>query len=197
MTALPLALRQPTLAAFLAGQTLRLRRPADGIYSKLGAGDRLWIREPFRLESRYNSLSPTAADERGAEPFFAPGLTEPMAKQMGLGPERYARCLLRDWHRHHALVTDISRVVLQGISEAECRALGYRTVSAFAADWDRDVTGFTGKWDPRVWDKNPTVLAITIEPKLHRLPQDDPYPAARQGSADLAAAIANQGGIPR
>lgn len=170
MTGLPLTLREPTLSRFVAGDTLLLRRPTGGMLGHVAPGDRLWLREPFRLKRKFNSLSPTAASDFAARPYFTADLARGEADERELGPARVARNLLKDWHRYHARILSVRHQSLQDITRAEVEALGYRNLNAFIGAWDRDITGFTSRRDPRTWQNNPTVLVIEVEPVFAPLP---------------------------
>ncbi len=171
MTDLPFALRQPTTAAFATGRPLRVRRPAEGMYARLTAGDRLWIREPYRLKRKFASLSPTAAQEYDARPHFEEYLGPGDLEALDLGEKRHARCLLRAWHRWHAIVDEVMLQPLQSITLEEVRGEGFTSVPAWAARWDADITSFNAR-DRRVWANNPQVLVLTLNPLLKPLPEE-------------------------
>jgi hypothetical protein len=169
MTALPFTIRQPTTAAFKTGRPLRVRRLAEGMYARLtigeAGGQRLWIREPYRLKRKFNSLSPTAASGYDARPYFEEDLGPGDVETLELGEKRHARCLLRDWHRWHAIVDEAVLQPLQDITLEEVRGEGFTSRAAWAARWDGDITSFSRR-DHRVWANNPTVLVLTLTPKL-------------------------------
>lgn len=198
MTILPFALREPTIHAFRAGIVLRLRRPADGLYRQVYPGDALWIREPYRLQRKFAGLSPTAANNMGARPHFAADLARGDVERLELGEQQPARCLLRHWHRSHAIVRAVTREPLHALSETDTLAEGFASRAAWIARWDADIAAFTSKNDSRIWRNNPTVLVIELEPVL------EPHPAYRTCSApierppqDLGAAIETAGGWPQ
>ncbi len=174
MTALPFTIREPTTAAFKTGRQLRVRRLAEGMYARLAignaSGQRLWIREPYRLKRKFNSLSPTAASNYDARPFFEEELGPGDVETLELGGKRHARCLLRDWHRWHAIVDAAVLQPLQAITLEEARAEGFTSVAAWAARWDGDITSFSRR-DHRVWANNPKVLVLTLTPVLAPLPR--------------------------
>ncbi|WP_370189333.1 hypothetical protein [Qipengyuania sp.] len=172
MTALPFTIRQPTTAAFASGAPLRVRRPADGMYARLVAGDRVWIREPYRLKRKFNSLSPTAASGYDARPYFEQDLGPGDVEALELGDMRHARCLLRDWHRWHAIVDEVKLQPLQEITLEEARGEGFTRVEGWAARWDADITSFTSIHDPRQWANNPQVIVLNLIPKLEPLPEE-------------------------
>lgn len=175
MTALPFTIRQPTTAAFKTRRPLRVRRLAEGMYARLAIGEpngqRLWIREPYRLKRKFNSLSPSAAQGFDAQPFFEEDLGPGDVETLELGEKRHARCLLRDWHRWHAIVDDAILQPLQDITVEEVRGEGFTSISAWAARWDGDITSFSRR-DRRVWANNPRVLVLTLTPKLEPLPEE-------------------------
>ncbi|BBC72889.1 conserved hypothetical protein [Altererythrobacter sp. B11] len=159
MPALPLSLRRPSIDSWNAGQCTRLRRPLGGIYRGLAPGALLWIREPYRLAARYDGLSPTAAAQFGAEPYFAAGLVAGDVARLQLGKEWPARNLLRQWHRQHARVLAVECQPLQLITGEEARAEGYATLAAWAHAWDVSVPLSANGLE---WSGNPTVLVITL-----------------------------------
>ena len=161
MTVLPLALRTPAARNFAKGQLTRIRRPASGMLRNLALGHLLWIREPFRLKAKYNSLSPTAARKFDARPYFAADLNARLIDVEQLGPEHAARSLLKAWHRHHAIVAGVTRQRLQDITQAEARAEGFGSVAAWARNWDEAQQAFGSK--ALMWRVDPTVLVIALK----------------------------------
>jgi prophage regulatory protein len=65
----------------------------------LAAGDLLWIREPFRMRSKFAGMAPTSADRLGARAFFATELNAALIDAEELGPQLPARSLPKAWHR--------------------------------------------------------------------------------------------------
>lgn len=193
MTGFPLALRYPTIDTFRSGVPLRLRRPLGGMYRGIEPGDLLWIREPYRLLRKFSSLSPTAAAGYDARPYFAADLASGDIDRLDLGVLRPARALLRKWHRFHAHVRSVETQDLHRISLQEVRDEGFTSLASWRARWDADISSFTSKRDPRLWDRNPTVLVIELEPVLKPLPAQLEAPPRSAMQRDLETA----GGLAR
>lgn len=168
----PLILRQPTLGAVMAGRCTVLRRQARGALAAIQPGDLLWIREPFRLDRKWDRFSPTAADMLGARCYHAERLPDPAAfldndqppgVDAPLGAERPARNLLRVWHRHHCLVTAIRTERLRDVTNAEIEAAGFATRAEFARDWNRGAA-ISGPVDRLGlgWSANPPVIVLGL-----------------------------------
>lgn len=170
MKLLPITLRETQLRMIVDGDQVMLRRPV-GMLSRAAKGDRLWIREPFAFEPRFDHLSPTAAASLGARPIF---LTDADARARNIGATRFARNLPRACHRWHLQVLDAFEQQLQDIDEDDARAEGCSDRRAFAAHWNRvhasDGRSITGA---RIrWADNPRVIAIRFT--LVRHPADAP-----------------------
>lgn len=168
----PLTLRQPTLGAVTSGICTAIRRLARGPYGALEPGDRLWIREPFRLARRWDKFSPTAAEMLGARCYLSSELPpadafletdQPEGVDQPLGKERYARNLLRVWHRHHCLVTEVRRERLKDVTNAEILAAGFASRAEFVRDWNNavQVAGDNGQGALH-WNANPIVVVLGL-----------------------------------
>jgi hypothetical protein len=120
----------------------------------------LWVREPFHLEERFDAYSPTAAKELGAKPYFAADLQRDELP-VGLGSQRFARTLLRVWHRQHLCVVQVDRQPLQSISDVEIASEGFATRTGYAAAWDNNLT-LTGAASLK-WQHNPHVFVIHFD----------------------------------
>lgn len=156
-----IAFRMPEVRQLDIGRLRHFRRTATGVLRKVAEGDRLWIREPYFLEQGFNGHKPTSADILGARPTFLNEVAYASAPRH-LGVPRYARELLRDWHRRHLLVRDVRREPLQSIEQGDLEELGYPSRDAFAAQWDRGTKGITGAQKDS-WAANPVVLRVTFE----------------------------------
>lgn len=170
MKLLPITLRETQLRMIADGDQTMLRRPV-GMLSRAAKGDRLWIREPFAFEPRFDHLSPTAAASMGARTIF---LTEAAARAHNIGCTRFARNLPRACHRWHLRVLDAFEQSLQDIDDADAREEGCADRRHFAAHWNRvhasDGRSITGG---RIrWADNPRVVAIRFT--LIRHPADAP-----------------------
>ena len=165
MKELPVSIRQRSLRQILRDPLggARLRRPADGMYKDLAAGDRLWLREAFHLEKHYDFTSPSVARARGAQPVFAANLHTSPAADSVLGNSRPAYTLLRDWHRYHFTVLAVEHQRLHDITLAEVQAEGFETREAWFEEWDDLISSVNGTVRDRRAAANPEVLAIDIE----------------------------------
>lgn len=166
----PITVVEPQLQLLQAGQLDRVIRPDGGMFETLRPGDRLWVREPFHLHHKWNHLSPTAAARFGAQPFFvADGLSE---QDWDLGPRRYARNLLRQWHRRHLLVTEAARTPVQALPIAQINGQGFATRAAFAHAWDRNLSLSQGSIGGRaLYRNNPDALVLTVQLIAAPLPE--------------------------
>lgn len=149
----PITIIPPTIERVLDGRCTILRRPS-GMLGTCQPGDRLWIREPFRLPRAFDYLSPSLAIADGAQPHFG---TDPVD---GVGRPRFARELPRAAHRAHLLVTDVHRQALHDVSEDELAAAGFESIRAFASHWTAGTR--MGRRD-NSWDLNPEVLVLTVQ----------------------------------
>ncbi len=180
MTARPVTLRQPTLAAVMAGRCTTIRRPLRGIYGAVAAGDLLWVREPFRLARQWDKFAPSSAERFGARCYFDADLVgEAAGVAAQLGPTRFARNLLRVWHRQHLVVTSVERRPLKDIRNAEIEAAGYRHRARFIEDWNCGVAIGGGL----TWSTNPEVAVI----HFRHVPGPAPGLDTRPGSEREAA----------
>lgn len=159
LRAFPVTIVEPQLQQLQLGRLTCLYRPCGGLLEQVRPGDLLWVREPFHLHHKWNGLSPTAAAKFGAAPrFVADGASE---EDWDLGPRRFARNLLRAWHRQHLRVLAVGRCPVQAIPPAALEQQGFRTSQAFAAAWDRNLSLNVGGIRRRdAYHNNPQVLVI-------------------------------------
>lgn len=157
----------------MAGRCTALRRLARGAFGAIEPGDRLWIREPFRLAREWDNFSPTSAELLGARCYYSDLLPpadafletdQPPGVDRPLGKERMARNLLRVWHRHHCVVTDVRRERLKDVTNAEIEAAGYATRAEFAHDWNKGAQVNSGRAQGSAihWNANPAVVVIGL-----------------------------------
>ena len=170
----PVTILAPTLQAVLSSTCKRLRRP-EGSLSQCQPGDRLWVREKFRLPAAVESISPLQALERGATPVFLadePDLPDFALKD--LSRIRFARELPRAWHRAHLVIRTIERVPLQAMTQIEAQAAGFASKPQFIAAWNAGVS-FPGRRSGASfkWDANPTVLLICFDCIASPIPEQD------------------------
>lgn len=166
---MPVTIIEPQLQQLQAGVLGCLIRPDGGVLARARPGDRLWVREPFHLHHKWNGLSPTAAAKFGARPsFVADGASE---QDWDLGPRRYARNLLRQWHCQHLVVTRIERNPVQAIPIDLIEQQGFRTRPSFAAAWDSNLSlnqGGIAGWAR--YHNNPQALEIHFDRIMTPLP---------------------------
>lgn len=159
MTPRPISLREPQLAKLLEGSLTALRRPWGPNIARLSHGGRLWVREPFSLPARWNKFSPTSAERAGAIPVFTDfnsfGSRATLAQ---LGRRRFARELLRVWHRQHLLIARVERQRLSEITQSEIAAEGFVSREDYAKAWDANlaVSNATGN----SWAEDPLVAVL-------------------------------------
>lgn len=169
MIARPISLRDPQLTRLVAGQLTILRRPLSRHTERLGPGDMLWVREPFALAKRYDGLSPSAAAGLGAQPIFMVVAGQPQADLFAAGRQRFARELLRQWHRFHLVIARVDRQPLQAVTQAELSAEGFHTRSSFIAAWDRNLS--LSRQGTNTWDENPLVAVLHFTAVAAPLPE--------------------------
>lgn len=159
MSERPVTILPPTLQRVLDGTCTRIRRPV-GVLSKLGPGDRLWLREQFYLTRSFDFAAPLVAMSRGAVPVYAtdreflPGFA-----CEDLGRRRFARELPKDWHRAHLEISSMRTERLHEIPDEDIRVEGHETRELYARAWDAGVS--LSGWKDK-WRANPTVLVITF-----------------------------------
>lgn len=170
----PITIRQRPLKAIfaLADGRIRLRRPADGLYKNVSAGDVLWLREQFYLPSRFNSKAPSQAEGPGVSPVFAVDLAGKEPKELGLGVSRPSHTLPRFWSRCFFTVEATELQPVLDITEEEARAEGFSAREFWLKDWDDQMTSITGRMATRLSEYNPKVLVMDLQ--LHREPLDGP-----------------------
>jgi hypothetical protein len=149
----------------------------------IAPGDRLWVKETWRVRSEFNHLSPTKiGEDEGAK--SAIGVWYEADDNKGtlieLGRTRSSIHMPRWASRLTLMVTDVRVQRLQEISEMDAKAEGARPdrygggmagMYAWAGlDPDAYARGFRTLWDsingPDAWDQNPWVAAYSVD--VHR-----------------------------
>ncbi len=165
MTDHPVSIIEPQINRVMDGHLATLRRPA-GLLSRCIVGDRLWVREPFHFDRRYDQSAPTLAIAEGAFIHFAADLER--GDISALGQRRFARTLPKASHRQHLVVTAVRTERLQDISAAEIAAEGYANERTYASAWDRNLSLQV----PEVsWANNPIVTVIDFVRVPHPIPE--------------------------
>ena len=175
MTDRPIIFSGPMVRALLHGRKTQTRRMEDSPLRKCVPGDRLWVRESWKVHSIYNHLPPRDV---------------PRSKVFYLADDGYAprgscgrpSIFLPRWaSRMTLVVTDVRFQVLQDIAGSDAIAEGIaRTedswwsgapgqaspsaVGAFALLWN----GLHGE---QSWDDNPKIVALTFT--VHQLNIDE------------------------
>ncbi|PZQ56240.1 MAG: hypothetical protein DI555_06400 [Novosphingobium pentaromativorans] len=177
----PFTIIEPQIERLVDGCLSRLYRPV-GRLKAIRPGDLLWVREPFHLPREFEHKSPVQAELRGARPTFVTDILTPEPEPT-LGRRRFARELLRVWHRHHLQVAYVGRAALQSITIDEILAQGFTHRAAFARAWDKNLALSNGD---QVWKNNPEVLVIDFHHIARPLPATPPAIAlAPRNSATL------------
>jgi hypothetical protein len=158
--------------------------PWDGYWTQrlpFTPGDRLWVREAWRTEKRYDALKPVEIPKT-ARIWWE--LDRDNCDQHGR--YRYARFMPRRYSRLTLLVTDVRVQRLQDIEgdhpdESDAIAEGVRKIhhgdgdyyySGFRDEphpknWRDPANAFRELWNsingPAAWDANPWVVAVTFE----------------------------------
>lgn len=155
MKSQPFTIVEPQIERLVDGCLSRLYHPV-GRLQAIRPGDLLWVREPFHLPREFEHKSPVQAELRGARPTFVTDIETPEPAPT-LGRRRFARELLRVWHRQHLQVAYIGRAPLQSITIDEIKAQGFTHRTAFSRAWDKNLALSN---DDHVWKNNPEVLVI-------------------------------------
>jgi hypothetical protein len=125
-------------------------------------GDRLYVREPWRTEARYDHLSPAALPADARIWYLADG--EPA--EPGAGRYRHARFMPRRFARIVLEVTGRKLERLQAISEADAKAEGARKGQLDDLEPPNHWRGFKWLWEsingPGSWEANPLVWAVSF-----------------------------------
>jgi hypothetical protein len=170
----PVSIRQPEIDALVADRMSLLVRPI-GRLATLGAGDLLWVREPFYVPRAFSAHKPTRAVELGAKPTFlvdhSPAWFARHAADFGL--RQAARVMPKAWHRQHLVIGTVDRVRLQNLSADEFAAAGWSSRDAFRRRWDADAD-FGGQHGAgaNLWAANPTALRIRFARVAAPLPSE-------------------------
>lgn len=163
MTDRPINLVETELARVRAGAQSLILRPI-GAPSRIRTGERLWVREPFFLEARFDDYAPTAAVRLGARvAAFAADLVEG-AQLPGCGKRRRAREMPRACHRAHLDVLLAGMLRLHDISDAQIAAAGLGTRETHIGAWNTRVgNGLTISGARIRYCDNPRLVALRVE----------------------------------
>jgi len=155
----PITVIEPQIRALVAGRLSRLYRPAGGSLELRQPGDLLWLREPFWLPAGYDHLSPSQAGERGAVPNFNADFAIDELQRLPI-KRRFARELLRSWHRQHLRIIDIRRERLPGLGHTAIQEQGFANAADFARAWDWNLS--LRRSSDR-WANDPEVIVLEFE----------------------------------
>ena len=141
MTDHPISLAPADVAGIAHRHRSSVRRLVQSQLGHVRAGDRLWVREPFHLEERFNQVAPLQALRCGAERFWYAADGDPMP---GFGPQRYARAMPRACSRLWLRVDAVRTGPLQSITADEIAAEGvyFRTWPIDESEVDGWAVGF-------------------------------------------------------
>lgn len=158
MKVVPIGFVLPLIRQVRAGTLVQSRRPS-GLFDALEPGDRLWVREPFHLEERFDHISPSQALILAPDQRLAFAADDPVGP---IGRRRFARELPRARHRSHLVVLAVRHESLQDLTDQDARLEGSADREAFALSWD--ALHAAGKYSingSRIrWADNPRVTVI-------------------------------------
>lgn len=141
MTDRPISLPAADVAGIAHHRRSSVRRLVQSQLGKVRVGDRLWVREPFHLEERFDQVAPLQALRCGATRFWYAADGEVMP---GFGPRRYARAMPRACSRLWLRVDAVHTGPLQSITPQEAEAEGayHRSWPVGAGDRMVDLAGW-------------------------------------------------------
>lgn len=144
-------------------------------------GDRLWVKETWRTEARYDDLKPALLPTRALISYDA-GYEE--APNDGCrGRTRVSIHMVRRASRLTLTVTDVRVQRLQEISDTDCSAEGANSPGGFQLLWE-DINGMNSWW------ANPWVVAVTFTVALRNI--DHVFPSSPRLSPDGTYCICDQ-----
>lgn len=182
MTDRPIIFSGPMVLALLDGsktQTRRLARrttprriggghyPAPTIWQKVQPGDRLWVREAFRLRDDQDAKPPSQDWWKSGAWYFAddPAL-EPSGCGGGAGKLRPSIHMPRWASRLTLAVSEVRRQRVQDISRNDCGYEGFRlglTGRGMPSPYDFERFWCSLHSKPgALWEDNPEVVALTF-----------------------------------
>ena len=159
MKAQPVTVIEPQIRALVAGRLSHLYRPAGTRLERARPGDLLWLREPFWLPKLYDHLSPSQADQLGAIPNFNADFAIEELQRHPI-KRRFARELLRTWHRQHLRIIDVRRERLPESGHGAIQEQGFANATEFARAWDHNLA--LSRSADR-WANNPEVIVIEFD----------------------------------
>lgn len=137
-------------------------------------GDRIWVREPWRAEARFDHTPPREIP-RGAPIYFEAGGGGEEAIPECAGRYRYARYMCRWMSRITLEITAIRAQRLQEISETDAKAEGVTSqLMPVAPGEDRLLWGVDGPW----WTEDAISAYLNLWEDIHNpkgyCPDDNP-----------------------
>lgn len=190
MTDRPIIFSAPMVLALLAGRKTQTRRIIAERPPCAIPGDRLWVREAWRLPRPWDDRSggQTVAEclDAGWHRAWAPLFYEADGqfvnwgdwREDGPGRYRHARFMPRAYSRLTLTVTDVWVERVQDITEDDARAEGARPAfsypgSDFVSSKPRYVWGFQELWGevhgPGAWERNDWVAAYKFTVKRQNI----------------------------
>jgi hypothetical protein len=190
MTDRPIIFSGPMVRALLEGRKTQTRRLATSPLRRCEVGDRLWVREAFRMPDAFDHKSPAAAakmvdPEHGPNRFFeADSAVRSAGSYTGTPGKLRPSIHMPRWASRLTLVVeDVRPEQLQSISDTDARDEGVnrrspkvRQMWLFGADqaeveriylracpWEfRDLWNSLHAADGERWEDNPEIVALTF-----------------------------------
>lgn len=131
------------------------------------AGDRLWVREPWRTYKGFDGLPPRDVPKHALIAYELPAVMH------GLGKYRHARFMCRWMSRTLLEIVDVRIERLQNISEADCAAEGvFETgIGTTCAEFGMGQRLYRTLWDSingeGSWAANPYVWVVVFKKVLN------------------------------
>lgn len=143
-------------------------KPHVGNYTRdkvrYNVGDRLWVREAWRTEARFDDRPPIDIPFWALVSYEADYDYEP--NDGCRGRYRHARFMPRWASRLTLIVTDVRVERVQDISEDDARAEGVSGNASGPWGCEGLIEDFSNLWDsihgPGAWDRNDWVVALTF-----------------------------------
>lgn len=143
MTDRPISMSAADVAGIAHRRRSSVRRLTQSQLGQTRIGDRLWVREPFHLEERFDQVAALQALLCGATRFWYAADGD---KMPDFGPQRFARAMPRACSRLWLRVDSVRTGPLQSITDDEITAEGIYHRSWPVGDDDIEgwAAGFAG-----------------------------------------------------
>lgn len=173
----PIIFSREMIAALRAGRKTQTRRLATSPLRKVKPGDRLWVREAWRAEDRYDNAAPKDIPTHARVSFDA-------ESGKGLSWKGRPSIHMPRWVSRLTLVVTATKTErLQDISDADAFAEGIQQVVNEGQQDDGTARGaFKVLWEslhgPGSWDATPEVIAITFTVHHRNIDAMSPTPSS-------------------